>query len=150
MDEAPKPLTSFEASGLRPHLLENVKKSGYTKPTAIQRHAIPVILSGRDLMSCAQTGSGKTAAFMLPIIHNLLSNKDPPVTENNCAQPVVVIMSPTRELAIQIAEQGKKFAYNSTVKVSVVYGGTSTNYQRSRVLVYYQDKVFFLLLNFLF
>nr|AAW78361.1 vasa RNA helicase [Tribolium castaneum] len=133
-NDAPPPITSFETSGLRPHLLENVKKSGYTKPTAIQKYAIPVILSGRDLMSCAQTGSGKTAAFMLPIIHNLLSDKNPPNTENNCAQPVVVIMSPTRELAIQIADQGKKFAYNSTVKVAVIYGGTSTNHQRGRIL----------------
>jgi probable ATP-dependent RNA helicase DDX4 len=86
-------------------------------------------------MSCAQTGSGKTAAFMLPIIHDLLSNKTPPVAESNCAQPNVVIMSPTRELAIQIGEQGKKFAYDSVVKVAVAYGGTSTNHQRGRILV---------------
>ncbi|RZC35712.1 vasa RNA helicase [Asbolus verrucosus] len=128
------PISSFETSGLRAHLLENIAKSGYTKPTAIQKYSIPVILNGRDLMSCAQTGSGKTAAFLLPIIHNLLTNKNPPNTENNCAQPVVVIMSPTRELAIQIWEQGKKFAYNSTVKVAVAYGGTSTNHQRGKIL----------------
>ena len=117
-------------SGLRPHILDNIKRSGYTKPTAIQKYSIPVVLQGRDLMSCAQTGSGKTAAFMLPIIHDLLTNKNPPNTENNSAHPIVVIMSPTRELAIQIAEQGQKFAYNSTVKVAVIYGGTSTIHSR--------------------
>lgn len=92
-------------------------------------------MAGRDLMSCAQTGSGKTAAFLLPIIQNLLENKQPLNTEDNAAHPLVVIMSPTRELAIQIADQGKKFAYNSTVKVVVAYGGTSTNHQRGKVLV---------------
>lgn len=56
----PPPIESFETSGLRPHLLENVVKSGYKKPTPIQKHAIPIIMNGRDLMGCAQTGSGKT------------------------------------------------------------------------------------------
>lgn len=132
-NDPPRPITSFETSGLRPLILENVQKSGYTKPTPIQKYSIPAILNGRDLMSCAQTGSGKTAAFMLPIIHDLITNKNPPKVDNNCAHPNVVIISPTRELAIQIAEQGKKFAYNSTVKVVVVYGGTSTNHQRLKV-----------------
>lgn len=107
-------------------------------------------MAGRDLMSCAQTGSGKTAAFMLPIINNLLQNKEPLNTDDNAAHPLVVIMSPTRELAIQIAEQGKKFAYNSTVKVVVAYGGTSTNHQRGRVLVIIVLYINLVLFNILF
>lgn len=59
-ENVPDPIMSFESSGLRPYLLENVVKSGYKKPTPIQKYAIPVIMSGRDLMGCAQTGSGKT------------------------------------------------------------------------------------------
>lgn len=62
-ENVPPPISSFESSGLRPHLLDNVKKSGYTKPTPIQKYAIPLILSGRDLMGCAQTGSGKTVSI---------------------------------------------------------------------------------------
>lgn len=62
-EDVPPPIASFESSGLRQHLLDNVKKSGYTKPTPIQKHAIPIIMNGRDLMGCAQTGSGKTVSF---------------------------------------------------------------------------------------
>lgn len=62
----PKPVAAFEAMGLRGILVDNVKKSGYVKPTPIQKTAIPCIMADRDLMGCAQTGSGKTAAFILP------------------------------------------------------------------------------------
>ena len=68
-DNQPKPIAQFSAAGLRPMLLENVTKSGYGVPTPVQKNAIPIIMAGRDLMACAQTGSGKTAAFLLPIIH---------------------------------------------------------------------------------
>ncbi|XP_066249712.1 ATP-dependent RNA helicase vasa [Euwallacea similis] len=130
-ENIPQPIVSFDSSGLRPHLLENVKKSGYNKPTPIQKYAIPIIKAGRDLMACAQTGSGKTAAFLLPMIHKLLENQQAPTREGSVAYPNVVIVSPTRELAIQIYEQAKKFAYNSIVKTAVAYGGTSVNHQRS-------------------
>ncbi|KAK9880739.1 hypothetical protein WA026_013063 [Henosepilachna vigintioctopunctata] len=133
-ENVPKPISSFESSGLRQHLVNNVKKSGYTKPTPIQRYSIPIIMNGRDLMGCAQTGSGKTAAFLLPIINSLMSSQEPPIVEEGTAQPSVVIVSPTRELTIQIYEQAKKFSHNSIVKVVEAYGGTSTNYQRNRVL----------------
>lgn len=72
---------------------------------------------------------------MLPIINKLLEKQEPPIVEAQSAQPQVVIVSPTRELAIQICEQGKKFAHNSIVKVVEIYGGTSVGYQRSRVSV---------------
>ena len=65
-ENAPPPITSFETSGLRSLLLENIRKSGYTKPTPIQRLAIPAAIMKRDMMNCAQTGSGKTAAFLVP------------------------------------------------------------------------------------
>ena len=65
-ENAPNPVQSFEAMGLREHLLGNIKKSGYQKPTPIQKTAIPCVMANRDLMGCAQTGSGKTAAFLLP------------------------------------------------------------------------------------
>ncbi|CAH1163579.1 unnamed protein product [Phaedon cochleariae] len=133
-EDVPPPMMSFEAAGLRPHLLENVKKSGYLKPTPIQKYAVPIIMGGRDLMGCAQTGSGKTAAFLLPMINKLLSSQEGPVVDGSTSQPRVVIVSPTRELAIQIYEQAKKFAYNSIVKTVVAYGGTSVSYQKNHVL----------------
>ncbi|XP_050506816.1 ATP-dependent RNA helicase vasa-like [Diabrotica virgifera virgifera] len=133
-ENVPKPITSFESSGMRPHLLENIKKSGYTKPTPIQKYAVPIIMNGRDLMGCAQTGSGKTAAFLLPMINQLLTSQEGPVMDGNCCQPRVVIVSPTRELTIQIFEQAKKFAHNSIVKAVVAYGGASVSYQRNHVL----------------
>ena len=68
-ENKPKEITQFAAAGLRPLLMENVTKSGYRVPTPVQKNAIPIIMAGRDLMACAQTGSGKTAAFLLPIIH---------------------------------------------------------------------------------
>lgn len=97
-ENRPNPITSFDDSGLESFLIDNVKRAKYTKPTPIQKNAIPIVLKKRDLMACAQTGSGKTAAFLLPIINTLL-------TENknmSIGKPHVVIMSPTRELAIQV------------------------------------------------
>lgn len=129
----PTPIASFEASQLRQLLCDNVKKSGYTTPTPIQKHAIPIIANGRDLLGCAQTGSGKTAAFLLPIINKLMEDQSPPITENGTAHPIVVIISPTRELAIQIYEQARKFAYHTIVKVVMCYGGTSVFHQTSQV-----------------
>ncbi|XP_052870535.1 ATP-dependent RNA helicase vasa-like, partial [Anopheles cruzii] len=121
-EDPPNPLQSFEASGLSETLLINIRKSGYKKPTPIQRHGIPVVLAGRDLMACAQTGSGKTAAFMLPMIDRLLE-MDLDMRSRN---PYVLIVAPTRELAIQIRDEGRKFAHDPSgvkLKVCILYGG---------------------------
>ncbi|GAB0094535.1 RNA helicase [Sergentomyia squamirostris] len=124
-ENVPKPIEDFSSSGLREFLLSNVSKSGYNIPTPIQKYSIPAIMNGRDLMGCAQTGSGKTAAFLLPIINALLQdNRDMSV-----GQPHVLIVTPTRELCIQIYEQACKFAHGSYIKVSRVYGGTATRHQ---------------------
>ncbi|KAF7274096.1 hypothetical protein GWI33_013214 [Rhynchophorus ferrugineus] len=132
--DVPQPISSFESTELRPHILNNISKSGYTRPTPIQKYGIPIVLAGRDLMGCAQTGSGKTAAFLLPMINKIMATQDPPIKDGNTCQPLGVVVSPTRELAIQIYEQARKFAHNSIVKCAVVYGGTSVSYQRSMVL----------------
>ena len=93
---------TFEGMGLRTLLLENVAKSGYKKPTPIQKHAIPIIKGKRDLMGCAQTGSGKTAAFLLPILHSLLEDGCDPNAGASPQKPQAIIVAPTRELAIQV------------------------------------------------
>lgn len=99
--DAPKPILKFRDAGLSDFLLENIEKSGYNNPTPIQKTAIPIIMAKRDLMACAQTGSGKTAAFILPILNALLTEN----RELSIGKPQVVIVSPTRELTIQVAIQ---------------------------------------------
>jgi len=133
-ENCPPPLpkgAGFESANLRKLLLENIAKSGYKKPTPIQRYGIPTILSKRDLMACAQTGSGKTAAFLLPILHTLLEEG----CENHagdCPQkPQAIIVAPTRELAIQIKDEARKFCSGSVLKCTVIYGGTSSMFQMS-------------------
>uniref|UniRef100_A0A182NTB4 RNA helicase n=1 Tax=Anopheles dirus TaxID=7168 RepID=A0A182NTB4_9DIPT len=125
-ENPPAQVENFELSGLREEVMTNVRKSKYVKPTPIQRYAISIVLAGRDLMACAQTGSGKTAAFMLPMIHHLLELED---LESYTRKPYVVIVAPTRELAIQIHDEGRKFAHGTQLKVCVAYGGTAVQHQ---------------------
>ncbi|XP_050072463.1 ATP-dependent RNA helicase vasa [Anopheles maculipalpis] len=126
-ENPPNQVDSFATSGLRDEVMTNVRKSNYSKPTPIQRYAVPIIMAGRDLMACAQTGSGKTAAFMLPMIHNLLDMEDG--LELRTRNPFVVIVAPTRELAIQIHDEGRKFAHGTKLRVCVSYGGTAVHHQ---------------------
>ncbi|XP_050320855.1 ATP-dependent RNA helicase vasa isoform X7 [Bactrocera neohumeralis] len=128
-ENAPPPLLTFENAGLRDIIMNNVRKSGYTIPTPIQKTAIPVVMDGRDLMACAQTGSGKTAAFLLPIINGILGES----CDLSIGKPQAVIVSPTRELAIQIFSEARKFALGSYLKISIVYGGTSSKYQGENI-----------------
>lgn len=128
-DDVPKPVKSFAEAGLRQLLLDNVAKSGYAKPTPVQKYAIPIVLAKRDLMSCAQTGSGKTAAFLLPILHALLEDGVEPNAGGSPQTPQAVIVAPTRELAIQIKDEARKFAHGSIIRPVVAYGGTSSGFQ---------------------
>lgn len=100
-DPKPKPCTSFADAGLEQFLVDNINRCKYTKPTPIQKYGIPIIMQKRDLMGCAQTGSGKTAAYLVPIINVLLTEGN----DMSIGKPHVVIMAPTRELAIQVNEQ---------------------------------------------
>ncbi|CAG5055606.1 unnamed protein product [Parnassius apollo] len=131
-ENPPRPIESFESANLRKYVLNNILKSGYKKPTPIQKHAIPIIMSGRDLMGCAQTGSGKTAAFLLPIINVLLQDERELVVSPN-AQPQVIIVSPTRELTLQIFNEARKFSHGSVLKVAVAYGGTAVRHQGDNI-----------------
>ncbi|KAL9924844.1 ATP-dependent RNA helicase vasa isoform 3-T5 [Glossina fuscipes fuscipes] len=121
----PPAIQTFEDAGLRDIVLKNIKRSGYKVPTPIQKTAIPVVGSGRDLMACAQTGSGKTAAFLIPIINQLLNDN----AEASIGRPHALVVSPTRELAIQIFNEARKFALGSYLNIRIVYGGTSSKYQ---------------------
>jgi len=133
-DNPVPPVDSFQGCGISSVVLENIAKSKYRKPTPVQKNAIPIIMSGRDLMACAQTGSGKTAAFLVPIISRLLADQCEMVTTGNEVQPQVIILSPTRELTMQIFEEARKFAYNSMIRVAIAYGGTAVFYQVQKIM----------------
>ncbi|HEX5305528.1 MAG TPA: DEAD/DEAH box helicase, partial [Dyella sp.] len=90
---------SFESLGLAPALLRALVEEGYTEPTPIQAGAIPLVIAGHDLLAAAQTGTGKTAAFALPIIHKLMQGGD-----TQTRRPRVLVLTPTRELAAQVNE----------------------------------------------
>src|SRR5437773_4518572 len=107
----------FKALGLHPHLVQATREMGYTEPTPIQVEAIPAILSGRDLIATAQTGTGKTAAFLLPILHQLL---DLPRGTTRA-----LIITPTRELAQQIDDVCLGLAYHTPLRVGLLVGGAS-------------------------
>ncbi|GMH04511.1 hypothetical protein Nepgr_006351 [Nepenthes gracilis] len=124
--DIPPAVNTFADIDLGEGLNENIKRCKYVKPTPIQRHAIPIVVAGRDLMACAQTGSGKTAAFCLPVISGILNSRlarPMPQHGSRTACPVALILSPTRELSIQIYDEAKKFAYQTVIKVVVSYGG---------------------------
>ncbi|CAH8385375.1 unnamed protein product [Eruca vesicaria subsp. sativa] len=130
-DNVPPAVNTFAEIDLGEALNLNIRRCKYVKPTPVQRHAIPILLAGRDLMACAQTGSGKTAAFCFPIISGIM--KDQHVLQrprgSRTVYPLAVILSPTRELASQIHDEAKKFSYQTGVKVVVAYGGTPINLQ---------------------
>ncbi len=107
---------SFSNLGLQPDLLRAVARQGYTEPTPVQREAIPLVLEGRDLLAGAQTGTGKTAAFVLPILQRLAAR---PVNHRGIR---VLILAPTRELAIQV-EQSVRTYSGGSVRSTSIYGG---------------------------
>ncbi|HEX4049698.1 MAG TPA: DEAD/DEAH box helicase [Steroidobacteraceae bacterium] len=115
---------SFENLGLTPELLRALADKGYVQPTPIQSQAIPAVLSGRDVLAAAQTGTGKTAAFVLPLMQLL---KAAPVSN----VPRVLVLTPTRELAAQVAESARVYGAYSPVRVSVIFGGVGINPQIS-------------------
>ncbi|KAK1800526.1 hypothetical protein P4O66_005747, partial [Electrophorus voltai] len=130
----PKAIMTFQEAGLCESLNRNVSKSGYVKPTPVQKHGIPIISAGRDLMACAQTGSGKTAAFLLPILQQLMTDGVAASKFSEMQEPEAIIVAPTRELINQIYLEARKFAYGTCVRPVVVYGGTSTGYTIREVL----------------
>jgi ATP-dependent RNA helicase RhlE len=114
---------TFDNLGLSADLLATVAKEGYTEPTPVQSAAIPFILAGRDVLAAAQTGTGKTAAFVLPILERLRGTANAGFSP--ARHPVrVLILTPTRELAVQVSEAVKTYGRSSALRSAVVYGGT--------------------------
>ena len=108
-------MNNFEGLGLSAELVRAVAEQGYTEPTPIQAQAIPVVLAGRDLLGAAQTGTGKTAAFALPILQKL--------SERNAAAVRVLVVTPTRELAAQVEQDFRTYGKHMSVETATIFGG---------------------------
>lgn len=115
---------SFHSLGLAPSILKAVEKQGYSAPSPIQEKAIPVIMEGKDILAAAQTGTGKTAAFSLPLIHRLLDGQK---ARSNRVK--VLVLTPTRELAAQVEENVRSFSEFAPLRIAVVFGGVGINPQ---------------------
>ncbi|WP_076543243.1 DEAD/DEAH box helicase [Shewanella sp. UCD-KL21] len=120
---------SFSSLSLMPVLVNRLSQLGYEQPTAIQQQAIPAVLAGKDVLAGAQTGTGKTAAFVLPILQMLLADKVQPLGDNCKA----LILVPTRELAQQVHQSVEKYAGDSGIKSVIVYGGVSIKAQADAI-----------------
>ena len=127
--------TQFEDAGLHPVMLKNVELCGYEIPTPIQAYVLPSILKNQDVIGIAQTGSGKTAAYLIPTLSKLmgkarkLAAPRPNLTrgfnraEGVRAEPLILIIAPTRELSTQIFDEARRLCYRTMLRPCVVYGG---------------------------
>ncbi|KAL4991469.1 DEAD-domain-containing protein [Aspergillus falconensis] len=144
--ERPLPIKSFDDAGLHPVMRQNIRLCGYEFPTPIQAYAIPAVLTLHDLIAIAQTGSGKTAAFLIPVLSLLMGKAKKlaaprpnpaagfdPITDAVRAEPLVLIVAPTRELATQIFDEARRLCYRSMLRPCVVYGGAPLADQRNEL-----------------
>ena len=118
--------TTFGQFNLHNQIIKNIEAEGYTAPTPIQTDAIPLVMEGKDLIGLAQTGTGKTAAFVLPIINKLLNGK-------KTDKPTVLIITPTRELAEQVGNVVRTFSKGTWIRSMCIYGGMSMARQISEL-----------------
>ncbi|XP_056020030.1 ATP-dependent RNA helicase DDX4-like isoform X3 [Ostrea edulis] len=131
--DAPQAINNFDEAGLYERILVNVQKAQFEKPTPVQKYSIPLVMAGRDLMACAQTGSGKTAAFLLPVLTGMIKNGISGSSFSDVQEPQALVVAPTRELAVQIYNDARKFAHGTMIRPVVLYGGTSVGYQIRQV-----------------
>ncbi|ELK12195.1 Putative ATP-dependent RNA helicase DDX4 [Pteropus alecto] len=132
--DAPPAILTFEEANLCQTLNSNIAKAGYTKLTPVQKYSIPIILAGRDLMACAQTGSGKTAAFLLPILAHMMRDGITASRFKELQEPECIIVAPTRELINQIYLEARKFSFGTCVRAVVIYGGTQLGHSIRQIV----------------
>ena len=126
---------SFESLGLMAELVSAVSDKGYSEPTPIQKQAIPTILEGRDLMGGAQTGTGKTAGFTLPLLQRLMEMQANDDNPSKGRRPIrALVLTPTRELAAQVADSVSDYGRHLPLKSTVVFGGVSINPQKQKLM----------------
>ena len=117
------PLGGWDSAQIDQSILRNIQRCGYKSPTPIQKHGIPIAAFGKDLVACAQTGSGKTAAFLLPTINTLISQRFN-ASGGGASRIGALVLAPSRELATQIFQEAQKFCFQTDVRPAVVYGGS--------------------------
>ncbi|KAG0079093.1 DEAD-box ATP-dependent RNA helicase [Podila epicladia] len=136
-------IDNFKDIGLHPTIVENIAKMDFQIPTPVQKNTIPLILKGYDVMACAQTGSGKTGAFLIPILSKLLQKlanpkfeqqRNPPGARRTKAAPLALLILPTRELAIQIFDETRRLTYKSRLRPVVIYGGSQMQNQKDQLV----------------
>ncbi|KAL8873133.1 MAG: hypothetical protein Q9174_001349 [Haloplaca sp. 1 TL-2023] len=141
------PIVSFDDAGLHPIVLANVKSCGFKIPTPIQAYCLPAVLQNLDVIGVAQTGSGKTAAYLIPTISKLMGKAKklcgprPNVTAPDFdlrthgvrAEPLILVVAPTRELATQIFDEARRLCYRSMLRPCVIYGGAPSGEQMSQL-----------------
>lgn len=143
-NDVPEAVTQFTNPPLDDHLIANIKLASYVIPTPVQKYSVPIVMNGRDLMACAQTGSGKTGGFLFPILSQAFQNGPSAAPaqggggqfsygRQRKAYPTSLILAPTRELVSQIFEEARKFAYRSWVRPCVVYGGADIGSQLRQI-----------------
>lgn len=133
--DCPPNVETFQDLRYTEIIRNNIALCGYDKPTPVQKYAMPIITAKRDLMACAQTGSGKTAAFLLPILNQILECGPSPhyYCYGRPCYPMALVLAPTRELASQIYDEAIKFSYRSILKPVVVYGGANPMQQMEEI-----------------
>jgi len=137
-EDCPPHINEFTDIDLGEIITANIKLCGYNRPTPVQKYAVPIVKGKRDLMACAQTGSGKTAAFLVPVLSEIFCSGPPKNLPTDASAgryssrkqyPLALVIAPTRELASQIYDEAKKFSYRSHVRPCVVYGGADIGNQ---------------------
>lgn len=134
--DVPLPIETFEEEVIGEDLFRNVQLCGYDRPTPVQKWSIPIASLNRDLMACAQTGSGKTAGFLFPVIITMLKNggtEPEGGPRGRRSYPECLVLAPTRELASQIQEEAQKFLYCTGIASVVVYGGAEVREQLRQI-----------------
>lgn len=134
-ENAPDPIDTYSVETIGEDLYRNTQLCGYTRPTPVQKYSCPIGSAGRDLMACAQTGSGKTAGFLFPIIMAMLKNggSESPSHGRRQVYPEALIMAPTRELAQQIFDEGRRFTYCTGIATVCIYGGAEVREQLRQI-----------------
>src|ERR1700756_3356891 len=131
MTESRSDSITFASLGLKPEVMEGIRRAGFVTCTPIQAETLPIALAGRDVAGQAQTGTGKTAAFLLALFNRLLTRPTPADRRKN--QPRALVIAPTRELAVQIHKDAMVLGAHTGLSMAVVYGGEDYEKQRNRV-----------------
>lgn len=136
-DDIPDPIEEYSVDTIGEDLFRNTQLCGYTKPTPVQKYSVPIGVAGRDLMACAQTGSGKTAGFLFPIIMAMIRRggleAPEPHQRSRRTFPNALVLAPTRELAQQIHDEARRFTYCTGIAPVVIYGGADVRDQLRQI-----------------